>query len=410
MEAALAHFQEHLWLYLSIPVISGIVGWGTNALAIKMMFHPLEFVGIKPIFGWQGIVPASAPRMADIAVDLVLGKLITMEELFGRLDPDKIAEQLREPLLDMTDELVEDVMSEHQADLWAVLPTTIRERIKKRVADEMPDQVAALLDDVRKNVDQVFDVKDMVVNNLARDKHLVVRLVTDIAADELTFIARSGLYFGFLFGLVQMVVWTFYKDFWVLPAFGLLVGYATNWLALRMIFEPQEAKQIGPWKVQGMMHKRQQEIAGDYGKLVADEILTPNNITEAVLRGPLSDRLFKLVERHVKRAVDDTAGIARPLLAMSIGTRTYIAMKESAVDKLTERLPETTEHFQDYAYEAMGVRDILAKRMQQLTPDEFENVLRPAFKQDEWKLIAVGAALGFGVGVFQFMVMFADVI
>lgn len=43
--------------------------------------------------------------------------------------------------------------------------------------------------------------------------------------------------------------------------------------------------------------------------------------------------------------------------------------------------------------------------MRELTPAEFESLLRPAFQQDEWILIAVGAALGFLVGELQVFLM-----
>jgi len=43
--------------------------------------------------------------------------------------------------------------------------------------------------------------------------------------------------------------------------------------------------------------------------------------------------------------------------------------------------------------------------MQQLTEEEFEGVLRPAFQQDEWILITVGAILGFLVGEMQVFLM-----
>ena len=49
---------------LSIPVIGAIVGWGTNVVALKMTFYPLEFTGISPYLGWQGIIPAKAESMA----------------------------------------------------------------------------------------------------------------------------------------------------------------------------------------------------------------------------------------------------------------------------------------------------------------------------------------------------------
>jgi len=53
----------------------------------------------------------------------------------------------------------------------------------------------------------------------------------------------------------------------------------------------------------------------------------------------------------------------------------------------------------------MDVRDTLVGRMQQMTAEEFESVLRPVFQQDEWKLIAVGKVLGFLVGELQVSVM-----
>ena len=54
---------------LSIPLISAIVGWLTNYLAVKMMFYPIEFVGIKPFLGWQGLIPAKRRQMAEIEVN-----------------------------------------------------------------------------------------------------------------------------------------------------------------------------------------------------------------------------------------------------------------------------------------------------------------------------------------------------
>ena len=37
----------------------------------------------------------------------------------------------------------------------------------------------------------------------------------------------------------------FLPYWWVLPVLGTLVGWATNWLAIRMIFEPIEPRKIG---------------------------------------------------------------------------------------------------------------------------------------------------------------------
>ena len=47
---------------LSIPIVSGVVGWATNWLAIQMSFYPVHFIGHPPFLGWQGVVPRKVPE------------------------------------------------------------------------------------------------------------------------------------------------------------------------------------------------------------------------------------------------------------------------------------------------------------------------------------------------------------
>ena len=54
---------------LLIPVISAFIGWFTNVVAVKMMFYPTEFVGIRPYLGWQGTAtnPVAGLRVTSTA-------------------------------------------------------------------------------------------------------------------------------------------------------------------------------------------------------------------------------------------------------------------------------------------------------------------------------------------------------
>jgi len=252
----------------------------------------------------------------------------------------------------------------------------------------------------------VFDLKDMVVSNLTRDKRLLNRIFQEAGHREFRFIARSGIGFGFVIGCVQALTWALTHSPWVMPLFGGFTGWFTDWLALKMIFEPKEPKRyFGLFEWQGLFLKRRQEVASQYGALIAQEIITPRNVMEAVLRGPLSDGLYDMVLKHVQRAVDEQAGLARPLVTLVVGTARYQEMKTAIARKLVERLPEALKHVEQYAGDAMDLKNTLVGKMQQLTAEEFEGLLRPAFQQDEWILIAVGAVLGFLVGEFQVFVM-----
>lgn len=397
---------DNWMLYVSMPVVAAIIGYVTKLVAIRMMFEPLNFVGIRPFFGWQGIVPRKAEKMATIACDLMLEKLISPRDVFERLDPYRIAEEVRKPLLAMTEEITFAVAAEYQPGLWESLPESFRDRIISRVQKDAPAMVEQVMADIKDNLDQVFDLKDMIISSLMRDPALLNRIFREAGEEEFAFIVRCGIYFGFSIGLIQVIAWALTHNVWIMPMFGLFVGWFSDWMALKLIFNPKHpTRYLGLFEWQGLFLKNRKRVAAKYGELVAREVVTPHNIMSAILNGPLSDRLYQLVMRQVQMMIDKQAGFAKPLVVFAVGGHRYQQMKREVTARTLEYLPETLEHMEDYAEEAMDLRNLLSTKLQQLNEEEFESLLRPAFREDEWILIAVGAALGFFVGELQVFVM-----
>jgi uncharacterized membrane protein YheB (UPF0754 family) len=406
MSEILADFERNWYVYLSMPLIAALIGYVTKVVAIRMMFRPIEFTGIRPLFGWQGIVPRKAARMAAIACDTMTDRLISAGEVVSRLDPERVAKELERPLHEAVEEITRELAAEYRSGLWDSLPAQAQEMVVRRVRAEAPKLVKAILASVQSDVDSVFDLKGMVVENLVRDKELLNRIFQEAGRKEFQFIARSGLVFGFVIGLAQMVAWATLRSPWVMPIFGGLTGWFTDWLALKMIFKPREPRRyLGVFTWQGLFLKRRKEVAADYGALIATEIITPHNVMQAVLRGPLADRLFAVVERQVTEALDRQTRLARPLVALTVGGRRYQEIKHSVAEKVMRRMPDTLAYIEDYAEEAMDIRNTLVQKMQELTAEEFEELIRPAFQQDEWILITVGAVLGFAVGELQVLLV-----
>lgn len=404
-EAFVADFKADMWLYLSIPFISGFIGWITKVVAVRMMFSPIEFVGIKPYLGWQGIVPRKAEKMATIAIELMTSKLIKPAEIFARLDPKRIAEEIKIPMTAAAEDITREVAQQYQPGLWESLPDFAKQKIISRVQAEAPQVVESIMFEVQNNVDKYFDIKHMVITNLMKDKNMLNNIFREVGRTELKFFSNIGFVFGFTIGWVQMVCWIIFKQPWMLPAFGGFIGLVSDWLALQMMFRPLHEKKILGIKCQGLFLRRQQEVARDYADLIAREILTPANMMEELFRGAMSDRIMELVHRNVRRLVDEQSGIAKPLVVYAVGSQKYIEMKNVVADRIMERLPETMKFVEQYAGDAMNVRNTVVERMQDLTPEEFEGMLRPAFKEDEWILITVGAVLGVVVGEMQIMFM-----
>lgn len=397
--------QANLWVYISMPFIAAIIGYVTKIAAIKMMFLPLEFKGIKPFLGWQGIIPRKAAIMSSIACDTLTARLIQPKEIFSRLDPERVAQELEKPMLPIVEQITHEVMSHYQPGLWESIPEPVKKLLIQRIQHDSPAMVKELMQQTKDNLDEVFDLKEMVISNLTKDKALLNKIFYESGEKEFKFIQHSGIYFGFLIGLVQLFTWLLTHNVIIMPIFGLFTGWFTDWLALKMIFMPRTPMGIGPFKWQGLFFKRQKEVSAAYGELIAKEVLTPSNMIAAILQGKLSDNLFAMIHRNIQKMVDEQAGMLKPVVVFTVGTSKYIEMKRIITEKMVQQLPTALKHIEKYAEDAMDIKNTLVTKMQELTPEEFEGVLRPAFKQDEWILITVGAVLGFMVGELQVLMM-----
>ncbi|GAA1941832.1 DUF445 domain-containing protein [Amycolatopsis minnesotensis] len=406
MDGVLEDLARHWPLYAAIPFIAALIGYATKRVAIEMMFRPLEFVGVKPFLGWQGVVPKHGGRMAAVATDLLTSNLIDLKEIFSRIDPDRITREIEQPLLRAVDDIARDVLQEYHPRLWEMLPTMAQDLIIKQVQASSPGVVRDLMNEIRDNLDEVLDVKQMTVQNLTGDKALLVRLIRETSRPEMAFIARAGIYFGFALGVVQAVVWALTKEPLVLPIFGGCIGLLTDWLAIKMIFVPREPIRVfHRFTLQGKFQRRRAEVARQYGEIIATDVLTVPNLIDSILRGPRSDRLLAMVQRTVAKVVDEQTSLAKPVVAATVGGERLREIKHAAAEEAVRRLPDTMRHAEGYLTAAMDVANMVEERMLALTPIEYEGLLRPAFRQDEWKLIAVGGVIGFLVGELQVLLM-----
>lgn len=393
--------NPQLWRYATIPFVAAVVGWATNWVAIWMTFNPVEFRGVRPFFGWQGIVPAKAAKMAEIFVDSTMSRLGTLSEVFERMDPAVIADHVAATVSPRAEELTDEVMRRAEVYLWDNLPEPVRAAVYERVREELPGLVRATFEDIDRQIESLVDLKHLIVNRLVAQPALLNRLFLECGAAELRFIIRSGLYFGFLFGLVQLTVWIVAPAPWVLPVFGLFVGLATNWIALNLVFRPLEPVQVGPWRVQGLFLRRQPEVAATWSRLVSTEILTLHHLVEAMLDGPRAERTRTLIRRHVKPLVDLALGPLRGVAQAAVGLRGFAGIKEGVGETAIE---VALEPFEDRTFvldRASAVASDLTQRMRNMPPAQFQDLLRPCFQEDEVKLILLGGALGLLAGFLQ---------
>ncbi|GAA4388607.1 DUF445 domain-containing protein [Tsukamurella soli] len=439
------------WLiYVTMPVIASLVGFGTKLVAIKMMFRPQRFKGFGKL-GWQGIIPRRSTQMVEVLCETLTGRLITAREIAERLDGAEIAALVERPLRTEIGRIARGVLPEYQPALWHVLPPVAQDVVVQRVQEAAPDVVVSLTEAVIDHIDEVFDLQSMVTREFLADPDTLESMFLDVGRREFRFIRLSGLVFGFGIGLVQACAWAVFHNPWLMPLFGLFTGWFTDWAALRLIFNPKErTRYLGVITWQGLFLKHRIPVAKEYGALIATRVLTADRLVRALCTGTCVDRMVAVTADVIERALRDELGdvqkrldfgtAALPILKelglpdvglfdvgvgdLSIGGLLDVVsgvvggplggitgagldmarvepMCQAAAQDLVAVLPDVLTLAEDYLTRALQVQSTMSEKMAAMTPDEFEGVLRPAFRADEKTLIAVGAILGFLVGELQ---------
>ena len=398
-------FGANWLIYLSMPFVAAFVGWSTKIVALEMLYRPLQFRGIGP-FGWQGIVPRRAGKVGSKTIELLTANLLNPEELLDRIDAGEAVEALRAPLVQAVDEISRDLAEQIRPGLWDALPEAGRRAVQARIEAQVPRITENMLNEMKADLGRYVDLQFLAVTTLVRNKEKLVKLMRSVSNDAMAFVRRSGIYFGLGIGLVQMVAWALFKNPWIMPAFGFAVGLISDYIALNMLFRPvHPTKYLGFIPFQGLLHAQRDKITRDYAKILADDLFSPEILFDGVIKGPGSDKLFALAAKEVDAAIDAQTGIAGPIVVLAVGTQRYRALKDRVVKMVLERLPSTLLEAQDYATTVIDLENTIVEKMNQLTNEEYESILRPVFKDDEPLMIAVGAILGGVVGEIQVQII-----
>jgi uncharacterized membrane protein YheB (UPF0754 family) len=402
----LSRIQDN-WIVLLIPLISALVGWFTNVVAIKMMFYPVEFLGIPPYLGWQGVIPANAVRLAKVSNKLITQKLLSLRELFDEsFNAESFAGKLGAVIDDVTEQVIDEVANKHAKAMWDNAGDFMQNKVRETVRSEVVEVSRAIAMDMADDIDEIMDIEQTVLEAMERHKGLMGEMFYEVGRLEFKFIERSGLYFGFLFGVFQMIVWVLYPAPWILPAAGFFVGYLTNWIAIKLVFSPREPTKIGPITIQGLFHKRQNEVAEAFGRTVATRVLNADNIVTTVMESEGAKRMNEIVAHRIGELISKYE--AHPMAKLVVPEASRPALRAEVLERIQTEWPKPGGFFHTFAGEAVDLQGELERRMKALDRESYEGVLRPAFQQDEWKLIAAGAVLGTIAGVLQLVYIFGD--
>ncbi|MBD2772869.1 DUF445 domain-containing protein [Iningainema tapete] len=149
---------SHLWLYISPPVVGGVIGYFTNDIAIKMLFRPYQaiYIGGRRVPFTPGLIPRSQERLAKNVSKTIMQSLLTPEELQNLARRLLQTERVQGTILWLLQLAIDQLKSDKEQKTAKILSGILRDLL----GESLPRLLKVLAqreDFLEAQINQVFD-------------------------------------------------------------------------------------------------------------------------------------------------------------------------------------------------------------------------------------------------------------
>lgn len=192
---------------------------------------------------------------------------------------------------------------------------------------------------------------------------------------------------------------------YTLPLIGALIGWLTNYVAIKMLFHPKNEIKIFFFSLQGIFPKRQQAFAEKLGQVVSTELLTAQEVTAHLKEKATSEAVLDHIAMRLEEGIASRLPRAFPMLAMFMSSKNAEKLKRVLLEQISGLNEELIDKLSGELEEELDVQAIVEEKVAAFSSDKLEEILF-AIMRREFKFIeVVGAVLGFFIGLMQILLL-----
>lgn len=196
--------------WIGIPLISAVIGYLTNYIAVKMLFRPLYPVKFAGFTIW-GLIPKRREDIARKIAETVHQELISPEVFSDTIQSIELNDEMEHLVEKILEERVKKVILESYPVAALIIDGLIA-KFKGIIAQEMILHMGTITEKLADKFQDKIDLSEIVMAKInSFDMEYLETMVFKLASSELKHIEILGGVLGFLIGLIQvsLITWVF---------------------------------------------------------------------------------------------------------------------------------------------------------------------------------------------------------
>ncbi|WPJ96790.1 DUF445 family protein [Coraliomargarita algicola] len=184
------------------------------------------------------------------------------------------------------------------------------------------------------------------------------------------------------------------------------IGWLTNWVAIQMLFHPRVPMRIFFWKWQGLIPRRQQQLAEESAEIIEREILQQHMILNEIRKIELGPYLEEAAHKVVWHRIGPQLK-AIPLLGSFINDGTLAKFEVIAAASMKEEAGPLIEKVATQFESSVNLKQMIEDNIAAFDLDRLESIVNQVAKREFKTIERLGAVLGFFIGCIQVLLYWA---
>ena len=194
---------------------------------------------------------------------------------------------------------------------------------------------------------------------------------------------------------------------YLLPILAALIGWITNYLAIKMLFHPHQPKKILGLTFQGVFPKRQAQIAEKLGDLVANELFSMQDVAQKIEDLSTQPEVLEEVGKRIEKTIRGKLISAFPMLSMFLSDEMIEKVTNLFKGELEDFLRVSAQGLAVKMEDSVDIQGLVREKVQAFSSNKIEELLL-SFMEQEFRFIEkIGAILGFLIGCIQVILVTA---
>ncbi|MFA7578344.1 MAG: DUF445 family protein [Candidatus Muiribacteriota bacterium] len=188
------------------------------------------------------------------------------------------------------------------------------------------------------------------------------------------------------------------------PLIGALIGYVTNYIAVKMLFHPKKPVNLGIFTIHGIFPKRQKELAKNLGDMIEKELVSHHDVNIIISDPTLKVKIKETIKEKFISFIKDKAMEINPMLGMFLNDELIEKINYLLDQELEKFIPDIIKTLTAEIEKELNFSEIVREKVESFSMEKLEEILFAIMSKEFRFIEIIGGFLGFLIGLTQLVV------